>query len=157
VSVLSIAGNADDAALLTAVQQMWAEVGVTLTIEQVDAATRTERYRANDFQMRTGAWTNDINDPSQITSYFAIYEVVESLHTGFQSDEVEALFDESQKELDPAKRGELYRQIQEIYTQAAPFIFLYETPYPVALRKNVEGFYQLPLGQNLFYGAYFTE
>ena len=157
VSVLSIAGNADDAALLTAVQQTWAEVGVTLKIEQVDAATRTERYRANDFQMRTGAWTNDINDPSQITSYFAIYSVVESLHTGFQSDEIEQLFEQSQKELDVAKRGELYKRIQEIYTQAAPFIFLYETPYPVALRKNVEGFYQLPLGQNLFTQVRFTE
>ena len=90
VSFWPSAGNADDAALLTAIQQMWADVGVTLNIEQVDSATRTDRYRANDFQMRTAAWTNDINDPSQITSYFAIYDVVESLHTGFQNAELEA-------------------------------------------------------------------
>ena len=89
VSILAIAGSADDSALTTALQQMWAEVGMNLNIEQVDAATRTERYRANDFQMRTSAWTNDINDPSQITSYFAIYETVESLHTGFQNAELE--------------------------------------------------------------------
>jgi peptide/nickel transport system substrate-binding protein len=157
VSCLAISGSADDAALLTAVQQMWAEVGVTLTIEQVDAATRTERYRANDFQMRTSAWTNDINDPSQITSYFAIYSVVESLHTGFQDAELEDLFTQSQKELDVAKRAEMYDRIQQIYVEAAPIIFLYETPYPVALRTNVQGFYQLPLGQNLFVGAYVEE
>ena len=157
VSVLAIAGNADDAALTTALQQMWADVGVTLTIEQVDAATRTERYRNNDFQMRTAAWTNDINDPSQITSYFAIYEVVESLHTGFQDAELEELFVQSQQELDAAVRGEQYQRIQEIYTQAAPIIFLYETPYPVALRQNVQGFFQLPLGQNLFTNVTLSE
>lgn len=150
VTAMALAGNADDAALLTALQQMWAEVGVTLTIEQLDAPTRTERYRANDFQMRTSAWTNDINDPSQITSYFAIYSVVESLHTGFQSAELEALFEASQSELDIAARTDQYAQIQQIYAEEAPIIFLYETPYPVALRKTTTGFFQLPLGQNLF-------
>ena len=157
VSVLAIAGSADDSALLTALQQMWAAVGVNLKIELVDAATRTARYRANDFQMRTSAWTNDINDPSQITSYFAIFKTVESLHTGFQDAELEQLFDDSQKELDPAKRAEQYKRIQEIYAAAAPIIFLYETPYPVALRSNVNGFYQIPLGQNLFSKAYLAK
>jgi peptide/nickel transport system substrate-binding protein len=150
VTILATAGNADDAALLTAMQQMWADVGVNLIIEQVDAATKTDRYRANDFQMRTAAWTNDINDPSQITSYFAIYDVVESLHTGFQDAELEELFAASQEELDVDARAEQYARIQEIYAEAAPIIFLYETPYPVAMGSNVEGFYQLPLGQNLF-------
>ncbi len=157
VSSLAISGNADDAALLTAIQQMWADVGVTLNIEQVDSATRTARYRENDFQMRTAAWTNDINDPSQITSYFAIYDVVESLHTGFQNDELEQLFADSQKELDDVKRAEQYDRIQEIYVENAPIIFLYETPYPVALRTEVKDFFQLPLGQNIFTNVYLEQ
>jgi peptide/nickel transport system substrate-binding protein len=154
VSCMALSGNADDAALLTAIQQMWAQVGVTLNIEQVDAATRTERYRNNDFQMRTASWTNDINDPSQITSYFAIPSVVESLHTGFTNAELEDLYAQSQKELDLAKRGEMYDRIQQIYVENAPIIFLYETPYPVALRNNVKGFFQIPLGQNIFTNVY---
>ena len=36
---------------------------------------------------------------------------------------------------------------------AAPIMFLYETPYPVALRKKVKGFVQIPLGNNIFVGA----
>lgn len=150
VTASALAGSADDSTLLTALQQMWAQANVTLTIEQLDSATRTDRYRANDYQMRTSGWTNDINDPSQITSYFAIFSVVESLHTGFQNAELEKLFTDSQRELDVAKRGELYKQIQKIYVEAAPIIFLYETPYPVALRKTTTGFFQLPLGQNIF-------
>ena len=33
-------------------------------------------------------------------------------------------------------------------------MFLYESPYPVALRKEVKGFIQIPLGNNIFVGAY---
>ncbi|BDP44021.1 diguanylate cyclase (plasmid) [Deinococcus aetherius] len=153
VSCLATSGSANDLALLTALQQMWGQVGVRLKIEQVDAATKTARYRANDFQMRTAGWTNDINDPSQITSYFAIYDNVESLHTGFRNAEIERLFGQSQAETNRQNRAGQYRRIQTIYNDAAPIVFLYETPYPVALAKNVRGFVQIPLGNNIFTAA----
>ncbi len=156
VTAISTAGSQDDLSLLTALQSMWGDAGIQLKVEQLDAATKTERYRNNDFQMRTAAWTNDINDPSQITSYFAVYKNVESLHTGFQSDEIDQLFEASQSELDTAKRAEEYQQIQQIYMDAAPIVFLYETPYPVALRSSVKDFNQIPLGVYIFKDAYLT-
>ena len=73
VSILALAGSADEIAIDSAVQQMWSQLGVKLNIEQVDNATCTAKYRAGDFQMRNSSWTNDINDPSQITSYMAYY------------------------------------------------------------------------------------
>ncbi|WP_027482863.1 ABC transporter substrate-binding protein [Deinococcus pimensis] len=154
VSCLATSGSADDLALLTALQQMWGAVGVRLKIEQLDAASKTARYRANDFQMRTAAWTNDINDPSQITTYYAIYDNVESVHTGFKNAELEKIFAQSQQETSRVKRAAQYRQIQSIYMNAAPIVFLYETPYPVALQKNVKGFVQIPLGNNIFTETY---
>jgi peptide/nickel transport system substrate-binding protein len=51
----------------------------------------------------------------------------------------------------------MYKQIQKTYMDAAPIIFLYESPYPVALRKNVKGFVQIPLGNNIFSGAYIEQ
>src|SRR5918996_3013660 len=62
VSIYALAGSADEIAIDSAVQQMWSQLGVKLNIEQVDNATRTEHYRAGDFQMRNSSWTNDIND-----------------------------------------------------------------------------------------------
>jgi peptide/nickel transport system substrate-binding protein len=156
VSALATAGSQNDLALLTALQSMWGEVGIKLKIEQLDAATKTERYRNNDFQMRTAGWTNDINDPSEITSYFAVYENIQSLHTGFKSAEIDKLFAESQQELDKTKRAEEYKQIQKIFMDAAPIVFLYETPYPVAIRKTVTGLNQIPLGNYIFKTAYKT-
>jgi peptide/nickel transport system substrate-binding protein len=157
ITVLTTTGSADEVALSTVLQDMWGELNVRLTIEQLEAATETERYRNADFDMRVAAWTNDINDPSQITSYFAIYDNIESLYTGFQSDEIDALFAQSQEELDTERRADLYRQIQTIYMDAAPIVFLYETPFPVALQSSVQGFVQIPLGNNIFKGAYLEQ
>ncbi|ANY83679.1 peptide ABC transporter substrate-binding protein (plasmid) [Microvirga ossetica] len=154
MSCLALSGNGDDTNNLTAVQQMWSQLGVKLRIDQVDNATRTARYREGDFQCRTSAWTNDISDPSQITSYFAYFPNIESLHSGFQNKRIDELFLKSQQENNLEARRAQYKEIQEIYNSAAPIIYLYETPYPVAFRKNAKGFVQIPLGNNLFEAAY---
>jgi peptide/nickel transport system substrate-binding protein len=154
ITALALAGSADESAILSTVQQMWAQVGVTLKIEQVDNATRTARYRAGDFQMRASLWTDDIIDPSEITSYFAYFPNIQSLHSGYQDKTIDSLYDQSQKEMDKAKRADMYKKIQDIYMKAAPILFLYQSPYPVALRKSVKGFVQIPLGNNVFAGTY---
>ena len=153
-SIYSLSGNADQASTLAIVQQMWGQVGVKLRIDQLDNPTLTARYRAEDFSMRTAAWTNDIADPSQITSYFAYYPNIHSLHSQWQDAKVDALFVQSQEEINPTTRAAQYKEIQDRYADAAPILFLYETPYPVAFRKNVKGFVQLPLGNNIFEAAY---
>ncbi|WP_299819660.1 ABC transporter substrate-binding protein [uncultured Jannaschia sp.] len=153
-SILTLAGNQDELGIATALQQMWSQIGIDLEIEQVDNATRTEQYRNGTFQMRAGAWTNDIADPSQITSYFAYSPTIDALHSGWKSEEVDSLFEASQSEMDEETRAEQYARIQEIYNQTGPIILLYETPYPVALQQNVKGFYQIPLGNNIFRETY---
>ena len=146
----ALAGSADDAAKLTILQQLWAQVGVRLKIEQLDAATRLARYNAGDFQMRPSLWTNDINDPSEITSILAYYPTRQAGRSGWKDDRVDQLFEQSQVELDPAKRAAEYKEIQQRYADAAPIIFGLDVPYPVAMRKPVHGFVQIPLGNNLF-------
>ncbi len=151
-STLALAGNVDEVGIATALQQMWAQIGVTLVIDQVDNATRTARYRAADFSMRLGSWTDDIADPNEITAYFGYYPTIESLHSGWKNDKFNALFEASQKELDLAKRTAQYAEMQAIYRDG-PIVPLYESPYPVVLKKNVRGFVQIPLGNNIFSGT----
>ena len=153
-SCLALTGNGDDQSDLTAAQQMWAQIGVKLKIELVDNPTRTAKYRAEDFQCRTSQWTDDIADPSEITSYFAYYPNIHSLHSGFQDKQIDALFEKSQQETDAKARAAQFKEIQDRYNAAAPIVYLYETPYPVAFRKNAKGFVQIPLGNNLFEKAY---
>ena len=154
LTIYTLAGNADNAAELAAIQQMWGEIGVRLKILPLDSSTGIAKYRASDFQMRTAAFTNDYNDPSQIVSYMAYFPAYESNRSGFNDAELNGLFEKSQVETDPAKRAALYRRIQEIYIDAAPMVFLLDTPYPVALDKKTQGFVQLPLGNYLFSGVH---
>jgi peptide/nickel transport system substrate-binding protein len=154
ISIYALAGNADDTAEIAAIQQMWSAIGVRLKVLLVDSATRVAKYRADDFQMRTAAWTNDINDPSQIVSYMAYFPAYESNRSGFNDAELNSLFEKGQVETDTAKRSAIYRRIQEIYVDAAPMVFLLDTPYAVALDKKTQGFVQLPLGNYMFLGIH---
>jgi peptide/nickel transport system substrate-binding protein len=156
VTCLALAGNADDVAQLTALQQMWSQIRVKLKIEQLENATRLARFDAGDYEMRTSLWTNDINDPSEITSYFCYYPVVQCNHSGFRDPVIEKLFLASQQEMDPKKRAAQYKEIQERYLAAAPIVFLLEVPYPVGMLKRAHGFVQIPLGDNIFVGVYVT-
>ena len=88
ITCMVLAGSADDAAKVTTLQQLWAPIGVHLKVEQLDAATRLARYNAADFQMRTSLWTNDINDPSEITNIFRVLRdaAEQPLRLGRQAD-----------------------------------------------------------------------
>jgi peptide/nickel transport system substrate-binding protein len=154
LSAMVLAGNADDIATLSTVQQMWAALGVKLSIEQADNATMVARYDGDDFQIQAGYWTDDIADPSEITSYFAYFPTTESQHSGYNDPTIQDLYLQSGKEPDKAKRAAMYAKIQDIYMKAAPIMFLYESPYTVALRKSVKDFVQIPLGNNIFLRAH---
>jgi peptide/nickel transport system substrate-binding protein len=154
ITGLALAGSADDAAKFATLQQLWSQIGVKLKIEQLEAATRLARYNANDFQMRTSLWTNDINDPNEITSILAYYPTRQAGRSGWEDKRIEELFEQSQEELDPARRAAEYKEIQERYAAAAPVVFGMEVPYPVAMRKPVKGFVQIPLGNNIFAETY---
>ena len=149
-SLLVLAGNQDEIGIATALQQMWAPLGIKLDLQQVDNASRTQQYRDGTFTMRESAWTDDIADPNEITSYYVYSPNIQALHSGWKNDEADKLFEASQKEIDAKKRAEQYARIQEIYNADGPIVPLYETPYPVALNKKVNGFLQIPLGNNIF-------
>lgn len=146
LNVQSIAGNSDDATYLAVIQQMWKAVGANLEIEPLELTTRHDTFYSDNYQLRTGLWTNDINDPSQITQWFAYFPTFASNRSGFRDMKLEELYLKSQSEINPKNRAEQYRKIQEIFIEAAPQIFLLEVPYAVALRKYVKDFVQIPLG-----------
>lgn len=149
-TLLVLAGNQDEIGIGTALQQMWGQLGVKLTLQQVDNATRTDLYRKGTFPMRVSVWTDDIADANEITSYFAYSPTIGSLHSGWKNEEADQLFVKTQSETDTAKRKAEFARIQEIFNTTGPTAPLFETPYPVALSKKVHDFVQIPLGNNVF-------
>jgi peptide/nickel transport system substrate-binding protein len=154
VTCMVLAGSADDAAKVATLQQLWSQIHVNVKVEQLEASTRLARYNAADFQMRTSLWTNDINDPSEITSIFAYYPTRQNNRSGWDDKRIDELFLQSQEELDPVKRAAEYTEIQQRYAAAAPIVFAFEVPYPIAMSKKIHDFVQIPLGNNIFVDTY---
>jgi peptide/nickel transport system substrate-binding protein len=109
ITLYTIAGNADDVVKATALQQMWAPLGVRLKAQQMESATRLAHYNGADFQMLTSLWTNDINEPNEITSLFCYYPTIQNRHSGWDDPVIDKQFEESQRDLDS---GEARRAIQ---------------------------------------------
>jgi peptide/nickel transport system substrate-binding protein len=125
-----------------------------LKIEQVDGATRLARWSANDFQMRFCGATDDVADPTEAGALAAYFPTTQSRYTGWQDKHSDELFVASEREIDREKRAAEFKEMQVMYNEAAPYIFLYEARYPVAFRSNCKGFVQTPVGTNIFERAY---
>ncbi len=150
IKFTTLAGSSDDSTIFAALQQMWAPLGIDLVVEQVDNATRGARNRAGEFEIHTYGWVNDVNDPSQVVGWLGHTPTANAVGTGWEDTTFNALFDEAATEMDPKARTDDFAQMQQIYADAAPLLFMYETPFAVAVSKAVGGYTQTPLGNNVF-------
>lgn len=150
VTLTTLAGSADDATIFAALQQMWAPLGINLVAEQVDNATRGAKNRSGEFDIHTYGWVDDVDDPSQVTGWLGYFPTAKAVGTGWNNAEFNALYEASSSEMDPEKRADQYKQMQDLYAEAAPLLFMYETPFAVAVSGKVDGYLQTPLGNNVF-------
>ncbi|UWS02118.1 ABC transporter substrate-binding protein [Phaeobacter inhibens] len=150
ITFTTLAGSADDSTIFAALQQMWAPLGIQLKVEQVDNATRGAKNRSGEFDIHTYGWVNDVNDPSQVTGWLGYFPTAKAVGTGWENEKFNSLFEASATEMDADSRAGQYAEMQSIYAEAAPLLFMYETPFAVALSETVSGYVQTPLGNNLF-------
>lgn len=146
----TLAGSADDATMFAALQQMWAPLGIDLVVEQVDSATRGAKNKSGAFDIHTYGWSDDVADAAQVVGWLGYNPTANAVGTGWNDAGFNSLYEKANAEMDPAKRTEDYRQLQQIYADAAPILWLYQTPYAVAMSASVDGYVQLPLGVNKF-------
>lgn len=130
----------------TMMQAMYADIGVDLEILPLEGGINRQNYWDGKFDLHAAAWTDDIPDPSQHTSYAVVYDNIQSYHSEYKNDEIQELAKKALTEQDPEKRKQMYWRIQEIVYNDAAFISLWSEPLVVAARKNVKGFEQTNLG-----------
>jgi peptide/nickel transport system substrate-binding protein len=69
--------------------------------------------------------------------------------TGFWREKIEDLLVKARSSFNEKERAELYRQIQAIVWEEAPWVFLHNQKAVVGVRKNVTGFVMLPTETNV--------
>jgi peptide/nickel transport system substrate-binding protein len=150
LKILYRANDAVHQPTAVALKEMWGKLGITLELEPLDRAAATQRYRANQFQVYITSWTNDIPDPSQLASYALGFTESQSYHSGYQSAEMDGLLAKGLREVNPEKRRQIYYEIQELALKDSPLIWLYYSPYTIAISKKMKGFVQMATGPWIF-------
>jgi peptide/nickel transport system substrate-binding protein len=92
-------------------------------------------------------WTNHNIDPDQKTPIVHGQDTHKKYNTPTKNNKVKDKVAAARLELDPVKREALYVDIQKMAKDDVHWIDLYYSPYINVSRKNIENFYQNPLGR----------
>lgn len=149
----------DTALLIPTGNQVWAQaaqiiqagmkqIGINVTIDQKDHAAYENDFRAFNYQMMINNAINDISDPDEMASFQcdAKNGGSDSFWTGYNNPEVVKLVRAAAAEMDSAKRGEMYAQIQAMVAQDAPYVALTYPPSIYVSTTKVNGFAVSPAG-----------
>ncbi len=134
----------------TLAKDMWDQIGIHVTIEEIDSSTLTNAWYKGTFDAISGyQWTNGVPDPEQHVVFFFVDP---KMNTGWTPDQhATDLVTAAAAELDPEKRRKLYYELQDIYNdQVGGTITLYYTPSVNYLSPDVKGFYRSPLAVPFF-------
>ena len=129
------------------IQQQLAEVGVKAEIGSFEWATFYSDIISGNFDIYSLTWVG-ISDPDFFYDAFHSNNVpLHGVNRGhFSNSDIDRFTELGKAELDPAKRYETYRQVQEIIAQELPYIPLWY-PHNVAIMTNrLSGFELYPAG-----------
>jgi peptide/nickel transport system substrate-binding protein len=135
-------GNANFAITAVILKEAWAKLGVTVDIQTVETAVARMNYREGNYMSQPTVWTNDMSDPTEIVNYamrggaspFAFW-------TRYNNPDLNDKITKADLEQDAKKREALYSEIQKIYLDAAPLVFVAYLGATAGWRSNVEGFF----------------
>lgn len=153
IDVIITAGSPSDLMMATILKSQWEQAGVTLNIQQLDASARREHRNNLTFEVLFNYFTSDISDTAENMEMFCIAENYDCWHLGWngpEQEKAEALVREAGATSDEAVRLKNYQEAQQIFADQALIIPVCCVPTTVAMRTNVEGFLQNPLGTYMF-------
>ena len=137
----------------TILQAQWAEIGVNLSIEEVDTGTLFgDRFFTMEYEsgVPLPKFTSDVVVPDEVALLFydkAPENILAGFFTGWDiPDELERVTEEAAFTTDEAVRAELWPEAQRIAMEEAPWVTLYFLPTVHAVADNVEGFRVVPNG-----------
>jgi peptide/nickel transport system substrate-binding protein len=129
-------------------QQAVKPLGITITFKTEDQTTAFADVQALKYQLGFSYWTMDIADPDELVT-FAVDPKAGGAHsffTDWNNQHAIDLSHQAQRDEDPAKRQELYSQVQKIAADDSFMSFMYYSPFRYAYRSNLHGFVVYPLG-----------
>lgn len=140
-------------------QQNAAQVGLDVTVERMANAQLFAKVRGREFDMGIMSWQTSVNDAHGMASrhFYNPDNAFEkkltqypSWRSAYFSEDYNARVLAALAERDPAKREEMYLQMQRDQFQDGPQVYIFQTTQNVAWRKSISGW--TDIGLRAFYG-----
>ncbi|HEX5465300.1 MAG TPA: ABC transporter substrate-binding protein [Candidatus Limnocylindrales bacterium] len=145
VTLLTAAGDTIGQQVAVIVKAQLAEIGITVNIQQEEAASAFQKQVDGDYEMIEYYMTSDIIDPAENTTYAAAGDGgSNAVYTYYNNPMVNDLVRASNTEMDATKREADYLKIQQLVHEDAPMLFLFWQPARTAVRQDIHGFQVLP-------------
>jgi len=132
-------------------KQALAVVGIDVTLRSEDTGAWLRRVYTNyDYAMSTPFFSN-LSDPVVgVQRQYVTSQIRKGLDfvndTFYSNPKVDALFTAGAQELDPAKRADIYHQIQKILVTDSPVVWLSEIQYVTVFSRKLHDATTGPLG-----------
>lgn len=142
LTIVASTGWAEYDPIATLMRDWFAEAGIALTIEAVDEAAAIDRmFNTRNFQL--GLCNPSFGpDPAIMAKGFTTAMIGKGAYTngmGYSNPEVDALFAQGVREVDPAARHETYRKIVDLVMRDVPVVPLYEDDFAYAYKTSYVG------------------
>lgn len=137
VNLLNIAGDSERLQVVQLAQAQWAEIGIEVNIENVDAPTFVAAMVGADFQFAYGFWGYSV-DPSGYNERYL--STSGGAWLNYQNDTVDQLLLDAVKTADREERKAMYAEFQDIVVEDATNIWLYNRVFYDAVKTRVQGF-----------------
>lgn len=135
-----------------AIQSNLADIGVTVNLNKVAYATSREMMESGEFDLALGVWSPDFGDPFMFMNYWfdSNNHGLAGNRAFYTNSEVDQLLREAATNNDQETRQALYKQVQDIVLEEAPYILLYQKDFILPMNKDVKGFVYNPMLEGMY-------
>ncbi len=131
-----------------AIQATFAQGGVDLEIIPGDGGQTLTKYRARNHDIYIGRWGPDYQDPHTNADTFArnpdnsddAKSKPLAWRNAWDIPEMTKMADAAVLERDPAKRAEMYLEIQKVHQATSPFVIMFQQIEVAGVRADTKGF-----------------
>jgi ABC-type transport system substrate-binding protein len=134
------------------IAQMLRDVGVPTEITALPSAEFNKEPVFAQCDLYVMGWIGDTGDPDNfLQPLFNSRSTMEAGNRGqYRNPEVDRLLDEGQKTISPVRRREVYKRLQELLIEDAPWVYMVQTDECVIAQPWVKGHRPHMLGLHRF-------
>lgn len=138
-----------------AIQQMWAQAGINVTLKNEEWAVFQDTRRTGNYDIARHAWSGDYVDPMTFLDMWTTGNPQNDAH--FANSKYDELIKKAQAETDSKTRVGYLREAESILMDVQPIIPLYYNTWVKGIALKAKDIRVSPLGQVYFTKAYIAE